>query len=96
MNSKPVFMGWGCEGYTNQYVYRTFRINRLVEMFEKSENVLVHPSKWEDPYDKWVWSLAERLGIPRATRRSVFGQCWSLANHEEIHWKLYAPEKDGG
>jgi len=95
MNRKPEFSCWGCEGYFNRYAYRTFRIHHLVEMFQNGKNVLVHPSKWEDPYDNWVVHLAEQLGVHISSCRSVFGQCWSLTNDEEIHWKLYAPQMDG-
>lgn len=95
MPEKVRTTGWGCEGYWNSHVYRTFRINRLIELFESGENVLVRPSMWEDPYDNWVIGLFDHLGYSPEDKRPVFGQCWSLSLNEEIHWKLYAPQRDG-
>jgi hypothetical protein len=72
----------------NQRVYRIIPLERLLQLFETGKNVLVHPRKWEDPFENIALnSVFPRLG--------VYGQCWTSHTASDAMWRIYSPKTDG-
>jgi hypothetical protein len=63
-------------------VYRVIPLRRLYELFETRTNVLVSPTKWEDPFEKIVL-------------RGLFGQCWTRHKASDAMWRIYSPKSKG-
>lgn len=81
------------------YVYRIFGIERLFQLFETKKNVLVHPSKWDDPFENFILSgLIEIASGEKGQfgfKDHVFGQCWTMKRESDAMWRIYSPEKNG-
>ena len=81
------------------YLYRIFGIERLFQLFETKKNVLVHPSKWDDPFENFILSgLVEIASGEKGQfgfKDHVFGQCWTTKRESDAMWRIYSPEKNG-
>jgi len=42
------------ESDLDKYIYRIVPLSRLYELFDKTENVLVKPGMWEDPFENFI------------------------------------------
>lgn len=73
----------------NRPVYRFVRIARLYELFQRKQNVLVSPDKWDDPFENFI------LQSKRIPRRSWFGQCWTRHRASDAMWRIYSPDSHG-
>ena len=82
-----------------QYVYRIVSLKRLLELFEKNENVLVKPCLWDDPFENFIMNSKIRLPsgeISNLMSRELFyGQCWSKSKASDAMWRIYSPENTG-
>lgn len=67
----------------NDYIYRIISVQRLFELFENKNNVLVAPAKWDDPFENFIL---------RSQR--VYGQCWTLQRASDAMWRIYSPNAD--
>lgn len=80
-------------------VYRIISLERLVDLFESKENVLVSPSKWEDTFENFILKSKVKLATGKTVdynmHNSVFGQCWTLHDASDAMWRIYSPNKDG-
>jgi hypothetical protein len=36
------------------YIYRVFKVNRLIEMFKTKKLVVVKPELWDDPFENFL------------------------------------------
>ncbi len=81
------------------YVYRIFSVERLFQLFDTKKNVLVHPSKWDDPFENCILSgLVELESGNKAQfgfKDHVFGQCWTSCRESDAMWRIYSPDKNG-
>lgn len=81
------------------YVYRIIGIERLFQLFETKENVLVAPSKWDDPFENFILSGLIAIASGEKGRFGfkdhVFGQCWTTNRESDAMWRIYSPEKNG-
>jgi len=78
-------------------IYRIVSFERLVELFTSRKMVLVHPTKWDDPFETHVISAKFRIGdatTERAHRRVIHGQCWTTKSQSDALWRIYSPNKD--
>jgi len=57
---------------------------RVVELFEKRETYLAHPSRWEDPYESRLRHKASD---------ALFAQCWSKSPQSDAMWRIYSPDR---
>ncbi len=83
----------------NNNIYRIFKVERLIELFEQKINVLVKPEAWDDPFENFI------LNIPVNTktggkfkselRNRGYGQCWTLNVESDAMWRIYSPHKNG-
>jgi hypothetical protein len=80
-------------------VYRIFGIERLFQLFDTKKNILVHPSKWDDPFENFILSglieIASGEKGKYGFKDHVFGQCWTTKRESDAMWRIYSPEKNG-
>lgn len=80
-------------------IYRIMTVERLLEMFETSTNVLVKPSLWDDPFENFLFNtpILRKDGEEYVSvlRDRAYGQCWSLNVESDAMWRIYAPGKNG-
>jgi hypothetical protein len=83
----------------DKYIYRIISIDRLVELFENSQNVLVHPSLWDDPYENFILKskVQESSGelVEYNFHKDFYGQCWTLHKASDAMWRIYSPNEKG-
>ncbi|ASL40921.1 MULTISPECIES: DUF2971 domain-containing protein [Acetobacter] len=80
-------------------IYRVFPLVRVLDLFEKSENVLVRPKLWDDPFENFflgarVFSGVQEVDISDISK-SWYGQCWTTVAESDAMWRIYSPNKDG-
>jgi hypothetical protein len=82
------------------HLYRIFSVERMFELLERSELVLVRPKLWEDPFENFLLrcnlelDTGERIDL-RNEERQFYGQCWSLKRESDAMWRIYSPQKNG-
>lgn len=78
-------------------------MQRFVDIYKKKRNGLVHISKWDDPFEGFLFKQPvvdtkrnQNISIS-SVYDSFYGQCWSLNNEEsDATWRIYsASGKDG-
>ena len=81
-------------------IYRIFSLDRFHELIKNNENVLVNPSKWDDPFENFF--LKNPAIMPDGTPVSLsqlsnnwYGQCWTLNKDSDAMWRIYSNEKTG-
>jgi hypothetical protein len=74
-------------------LYRYISRKRLYDLFKKRKNVLVIPSKWDDPYEglvaKYIDKCRNNSHKQNSTRYSAFAQCWTTENRSDAMWRIY-------
>jgi hypothetical protein len=80
-------------------VYRILSIERLYQMFGRCENVLVRPSRWDDPFENFVLNSQARLPDGTMVRfgfnNDFYGQCWTLHTASDAMWRIYSRDSEG-
>ena len=74
-------------------IYRIFRPQHLIAMFETGENVLISPSKWDDPYENLL--LRSEMKLPKGekakwAKRDIYAQCWMKTSDSDAMWRIYS------
>lgn len=88
----------------DEYIYRIFPFQKIIEIFQNKELVLVTPELWDDPYENFF--LKSEIFIPVVNEenvlidfksinsnlmyRTIFGQCWSLQHESDAMWRIYS------
>lgn len=79
------------------YVYRVMPLNRFYELFRNKQNVLVRPSKWEDPFENFILNAPARLPdgtvVSFGFNNDFYGQCWTKLTSSDALWRIYSPDK---
>ncbi|WP_370409015.1 DUF2971 domain-containing protein, partial [Tenacibaculum dicentrarchi] len=80
-------------------VYRIFRFEDILELFNNKEITLVKANLWEDPYENFILKCnathnGEKIGIDKI-QSQIFGQCWSLQSESDAMWRIYSPNYNG-
>lgn len=70
-------------------VYRFVSLKRLFELFDRRENVLVSPSRWDDPFENFI------LSGQRLSRHAWYGQCWTRHRASDAMWRIYSRDETG-
>lgn len=82
----------------DRFIYRIVPVQCLLDLFEKKQNVLVKPRKWEDPFENFI--LRSRIELPTgelarfSIRESFYGQCWTLQSRSDAMWRIHSPKAD--
>jgi hypothetical protein len=81
----------------DSYVYRVMPIQRFCELFRNAKNVLVRPSKWEDPFENFILNAPARLSdgtiVSFGFNNDFYGQCWTKLTSSDALWRIYSPDK---
>ena len=86
----------------DQYVYRIYALDRFKSLVAAKEDALVHPTKWDDPFENFM--LARTEVRDETSRTSIkltnladdwYGQCWSLTTESDAMWRIYSPSGAG-
>lgn len=82
----------------SKHIYRIVSIERLFELFENRQNVLVKPKKWQDPFENFILRAETRLQTGQLARFAFhdqfYGQCWTLQSASDAMWRIYSPAGD--
>jgi len=82
----------------NGFIYRITSVPHLLALFEKKQNVLVKPKKWEDPFENFILRSKVRLETGElatlAFHDQLYGQCWTLHSASDAMWRIYSPNAD--
>ncbi|WP_144400039.1 DUF2971 domain-containing protein [Geobacter pickeringii] len=77
-------------------IYRILSFDHLAEWFETQKFALLSPSKWEDPFEKY---LMEKIfpdeGNLRYQKGRMYGLCFSKVGISDALWKIYSPNQLG-
>ena len=72
-------------------LYRIMPLDRFLQMLYTGHNILVHPSAWEDPYEKLIsesgWEYKGKK--TKFDENPWFGQSWSLNKSDDTMWRAY-------
>lgn len=83
----------------NKPVYRIMPIHRFLETLEKKQLVLVHPKKWDDPFENALLSAQIKTADGQigafAAKDYIYGQCWTTQKETDAMWRIYSPDKQG-
>lgn len=84
----------------NTPIYRVFKINHLIKLFEIKKNTLVKPELWDDPWENFLLKQTPKYNGQNVSldilRNNLFGQCWTLNEKEtDALWRIYSPRKNG-
>jgi hypothetical protein len=80
-------------------VYRIYPLDRFEALVKTSQDALVWPTKWDDPFENFM--LARTSFIDDVTKLKVplsnlagdwYGQCWSLHEETDAMWRIYSPD----
>ena len=78
----------------NKNIYRIYPFNRILELLENEENVLVKTELWEDPFENFLLKSTGRLPNGELftinSRDKYYGQCWSLKKESDAMWRIYS------
>jgi hypothetical protein len=83
-------------------IFRIFPKKRFLDLVRTTQNGLVKPSMWQDPFENFF--LRARIQAPEGEIISIeglaedwYGQCWTYREDTDAMWRIYSPEprKDG-
>ncbi len=80
-------------------IYRFTTIDRVCQLFVQRKNILVSPSKWDDPFENMLSRLIVQQGdgqnFKHPLRNRVYAQCWTLTEETDATWRIYVPRGNG-
>lgn len=82
-------------------LFRYLSLRYFLQMIEKRYNALAHISKWDDPYEAFIFR--EKLDMRDAnspliydTYKHYYGQSWTLHEKEsDLRWRAYCKRGEG-
>jgi hypothetical protein len=101
---KPV--GWASMTLLNlkksdleKHIYRIMRPEHLYDLFQTRQNVLVSPTKWEDPFENFILKAPAVLpggeSVSFGFHDAFYGQCWTLHQASDAMWRIYSARRHG-
>jgi hypothetical protein len=81
-------------------IYRIFTIERFKEVITSKKLALVHPSKWDDPFENFFLKAnaidenGDLISLEDVSK-DWYGQCWTKYKDSDAMWRIYSPNKDG-
>lgn len=79
-------------------IYRIFSIEHFCDLVLTETNTLVHPSKWDDPFENYLLNhkIETKYGpASNHSRKNIYGQCWTLKEESDAMWRIYSSDKKG-
>lgn len=80
---------------TDNYIYRLFPFETLLELLIENKLTLIKTKLWEDPYENYIlkcnWSLSDGTPVnPTNLIDQFFGQCWTITPESDAMWRIYS------
>ncbi len=89
-------------GNLNQPIYRIYALNRFEELLASSDDALVNPTKWDDPFESFFLEATEvqdnstgEIISLKNLAANWYGQCWSKKAESDAMWRIYSHNKMG-
>lgn len=95
MNSGYLFFN---KNELDKSIYRIFDIKYFCDLVQTKKNTIVHPKKWDDPFENHLLNHPVQTKNGKAYnygRKLLYGQCWSLCKQSDALWRIYSPDKNG-
>ena len=89
------------EKYDNTPIYRHVKLVHFLQMLEERQNVLTHPSSWDDPFEGVIFNskyVDEDNNVIRSDSAysRFYGQCWTFNDADtELQWKSHSADGYG-
>jgi hypothetical protein len=83
----------------NAFIYRIIKSSYLLDLLSRSENFLVKPKKWDDPFENFILrSHLIRRGqqVSIGHRDHFYGQCWTFQAASDAMWRIYSNSNEPG
>lgn len=81
----------------SKQVYRIIPLDYLYTLFADSENVLVRPRRWDDPFENFVLRTPMKLLTGEIAHfdfhEQLYAQCWTLRRASDAMWRIYSPDR---
>lgn len=84
----------------NECLYRIMPLSQFMAMLIYGKNILLHPSSWEDPFEK----LIEKFTVNLVDEPEIepfhldwdhwYGQCWTLQAVSDGLWRSFTHNKE--
>lgn len=79
-------------------IYRIYALDRFKALVATATDALVHPTKWDDPFENFMLARTEVDDPTSGSRIPLknladdwYGQCWSLTAESDAMWRIYSP-----
>lgn len=83
----------------NTSIYRFTTVDRVLQLIVRSQNTLVSPRKWKDPFENILSRVPCRKSngetFMHPLRERVYGQCWTMVEETDATWRMYVPDGNG-
>lgn len=76
---------------TGKYVYRFLPLERLLETLHNQQLAFVSPTKWNDPFDNFLFRQKETANNSFLNR--LYVMCFTHNPHSQAYWKTYSPNE---
>ncbi|OWW26744.1 hypothetical protein B4Q04_03410 [Zobellia sp. OII3] len=76
---------------SGKYVYRFLPLERLLETLHNKQLTFVSPTKWNDPFDNFLF---RQNGISNDSfLNRLYVMCFTHNPHSQAYWKTYSPNE---
>lgn len=72
----------------HEFIYRYLPMEYLLDALQNGHMVFINPNKWNDPFDNYLFKLAEKE-FEKSFTSKLFCQCLTLNPHSQAYWKTY-------
>ena len=76
---------------SGKYVYRFLPLERLLETLHNKQLTFVSPTKWNDPFDNFLFRQKEISNDSFLKR--IYVMCFTHNSHSQAYWKTYSPNE---
>jgi hypothetical protein len=87
------------EPFLDKHVYRYMKLDKFFKLFEKRQNMLSHPSKWDDPFEAFILNAKVKGSDGKLQdsgfRDYVYGQCWTVERRSDALWQIFCGKGEG-
>jgi len=74
------------------YLHRIELLERLLQILDNKEMVMVQPKCWTDPMENIIFNARiKKNGVPfeHPAKNKIYGQCWSYDEDSYALWQIY-------
>jgi hypothetical protein len=85
------------EPFLDKRVYRYMKLEKFYKLFNERQNVLSHPSKWDDPFENFILNakISNSGRNLREFHNHVYGQCWTVERRSDALWQIFCGRGEG-